>query len=91
MKKEDKFNEWSQFQKGVNYQAERNQKVKNEDALYKFLAFSGMLEKKRREELNKTRKDIEMAFGIHDFDEYYKEELRKDSMQEPRKIDPNEF
>lgn len=50
-----------------------DKEVKNEDALFKFLTYSGMIEKKRRENLQKIRKDPVVGFSIHNFDEYYKD------------------
>lgn len=75
MGKEGKNDEEMQFRKTVNTQPQFNKDVKNEDALYKFLAYSGMLEKKRREDLNKTRKDESIAMSLSAFTEYYKDEL----------------
>ena len=72
MKREGTENEEMQFLKSNNDQADFNKSVKNEDALYKFLAYSGMLEKKRREDINKTRKNNEIIFGIENFEEFYK-------------------
>ena len=59
----------------TNNQREYNKEIKDEDSLFKFLAYSGMLEKKRREDLNKTRKNDEIVYGVHNFEEFYKEEL----------------
>lgn len=72
------YNEWKNSLKTINDQAEENKKIKNEDALYKFMAFSGMLEKERRQDLNKLRKDDMIAFGVHTFEEFYKNQLKKD-------------
>lgn len=80
-----------QHQKTPNTQREFNKSVKNEDALYKFLAYTGMLEKKRREDVNKTRKSEEIAFGIDTFEEFYKKQLQKDFKKEPREIDMSKF
>ena len=52
--------------------------MKNEDSLFKFLAYSGMLEKKRREERQRTGDiNVEAAYGLHTFDEFYKSELER--------------
>ena len=84
MKREGVLNEEKQFIKYPNTQANFNNEMKNEDALYKFLAYSGMLEKKRRENIDKTRKDASIVYGVENFEEYYKEELLRDSKREPR-------
>jgi len=70
---------------------EFNKDVKDKDALYKFLTYSGMLEKKRREDINKTRKDNVVAFGIHNFEEFYKEQLLLDAKKPAREIKPEEY
>lgn len=49
--------------------------MKNEDSLYKFLTYSAMLEKTRKENINQTRKSDEIAFGLDTFEEYYKKTL----------------
>lgn len=45
MSDENKFNEWKTQVKANNEQPVVNSKIKNEDALYKLMAYSGMLEK----------------------------------------------
>lgn len=50
-----------------------------------------MLEKKRREDPNKTRKNMEITHGLNTFEEFYKGELQRDSKNEPRTIDPNDY
>ena len=84
-------NEEFQALKHRNEQPEFNQELKNEDALYKFLAYSGMLEKKRREDIDKTRKNNEMIYGMENFEEFYKGELKKDSKLEPRPVNPADY
>lgn len=91
MNKEGRNNDEMQFRKTVNTQAQFNKEVKNEDALYKFLAYSGMLEKKRREDLNKTRKDDLISMGVSDFSEFYKQELQKDTKKAPRPVNPADY
>ena len=84
-------NEEFQSLKHRNEQPEFNEELKNEDALYKFLAYSGMLEKKRREDVDKTRKNNEMIYGIENFEEFYKGELKKDSKLAPRTVNPTDY
>jgi hypothetical protein len=74
-----------------NEQPEFNSQIKNEDALYKFLAYSGVLEKKRRENLDKTRKNNELVYGIENFEEFYKQELQRDAKRDPRPINPADY
>jgi hypothetical protein len=64
-----------QFRKTENKQNEELKDMKNEDAMYKFLAFSGMLEQNRRKDLAKTKISDKIAFDLHSFEEYYKETL----------------
>jgi hypothetical protein len=91
MLKEGKKNEETQFLKRPNEQSDFNQSIKNEDALYKFLAYSGMLEKKRRDDIDKTRKNNEIIYGIENFEEFYKQELQRDAKREPREINSNDY
>jgi len=55
------------------------------------MAYSGMLEKKRREDIDKTRKNNEMIYGMENFEEFYKGELKKDSKLPPRPINPADY
>ena len=91
MVEENAKNEELQGLKHNNTQPEFNQELKNEDALYKFMAYSGMLEKKRREDIDKTRKNNEMIYGTENFEEFYKGELKKDSKLAPRPINPADY
>ena len=87
MTQEGSYNEQMQHLKTNNTQRNFNKGTKNEDALYKFLSYTGMLEKKRREDVNKTRKSEELIFGLDTFEEFYKKELQRDAKREPREID----
>lgn len=91
MQKEGVQNQELQFMKQQNEQPEFNKSIKNEDALYKFMAYSGMLEKKRRENIDKTRKDNTMIYGIENFEEFYKRELQTDAKRDPRPINPDDY
>ena len=84
-------NEELQGLKRHNEQPEYEKELKNEDALYKFLAYSGVLEKKRREDINKTRKNNDLIYGLENFEEFYKGELQRDSKREPRTINPADY
>ena len=91
MLEEGKKNADTQIMKRHNEQPEFNSQVKNEDALYKFLAYSGVLEKKRRENLDKTRKNNELVYGVENFEEFYKQELQRDAKRDPRPINPTDY
>ena len=92
MQKEGVDNEEKQFLKTSNRQGDFNKGLKNEDALYKFLSYSGMLEKKRSEDLNKIRKDNDIAFGTDTFEEFYKRQLQYDAKLDPRPLgNPSDY
>lgn len=50
-----------QLMKTKNHQLSFSQAIKNEDAIYKFLAYTGTLEKKRRENRDETRSNHVLA------------------------------
>lgn len=50
-----------------------------------------MIEKKRREDLNKLRKDDMPAYNIDVFEQFYRRQLRKDAQRDPRPIVPEEY
>jgi len=54
-----------------NQQPVFNRGVENEDAFYKHLAFSGMLEKTRREAPKGSLDKVEMQAGFHEFEHFY--------------------
>jgi hypothetical protein len=91
MHTEGKENAQLQIMKTSNTQREFNNSVQNEDALYKFLAYSGMLEKKRREDIDKTRKNNTMIYGLETFEEFYKKELQTDAKRPARPINPEDY
>jgi len=51
-----------------NLQNTFNDGVVNEDAFYKFYAYTGLLEKKRRENHKETMADIVIESGAHSFE-----------------------
>jgi len=53
--------------KTANRQPDFNKGIINEDAFYKFLAYSGNLQKKRAENPKATHGDLEIAAGFHKF------------------------
>ena len=50
-----------------------------------------MLEKTRRMDINKTRKNEVISMGVDNFEEFYKGELEKDFKRPPREIKPEEY
>jgi hypothetical protein len=69
--------------------------VKNEDSLYKFLAFTGMLEKTRKEKFAKDRNlETDTVYNVNSFEEFYKDQLlleaKKDQGRE-YKMDPKDY
>lgn len=50
-----------------------------------------MLEKTRRIDINKTRKNEVISMGVDNFEEFYKGELEKDFKRPPREIKPEEY
>lgn len=54
-----------------NNQLSFNQSIKNEDSIYKLIAYTGALEKKRREDRDATRANVELAQGGHTFEQFY--------------------
>ncbi len=95
MDQENKGNEVRQGEKMENLQPQVNESITDEDSIFKFLSFSGMLEKKRREEFPKDKeKKIEAAYGVHSFEEFYKTELANEAKREKKreyKMDPEEY
>ena len=65
--------------------------MKNEDALYKWLTYSGMLEKDMRANERETLKSGDVPLNIHSFKNFYKEELISDSKREPRPVVPDDY
>ena len=77
--------------KTTNRQPEFNKGVVNEDAFYKFLAYSGNLQKKRAENPKATHGDLEASAGYHRFEAMYQETLLNDAKEPARPIDPSVF
>lgn len=59
--------------------------------MYKFLAFSGMLETTRRKTLEKSRVSEDIALSPHSFDEYVKQTLLEDAKKPARPIIESEY
>ena len=78
-----------QKKKRVNTQAAFNRHVKDEDALYKLMAYSQSRLRKRLESEDEHKDWLEnpkKVLGFEDFEAFYSEQLVKDSMVEPRPI-----
>ena len=65
--------------------------IKNEDAIYKLLAYTGNLEKIRRENKEETLADIVLQQGGHTFDTFYQNILLEDMKKPPREIDESKL
>ena len=59
--------------------------------MYKFLAYTAMLEKKRGEHLKKHPSDDGFAMELNMFPAYYKERLLLDAKNKPRPINEEEL
>lgn len=70
-----------------NKQQEFNRGILNEDAFYKFFAYSGQLEKQRRDNHKETMNDPVLAAGFHSFEQFYQDELMDDAKRPARAID----
>ncbi len=57
--------------KTKNEQPQFNKDVQNEDAFYKFLAYTGNLEKQRRENRKQTLSNFELLGGEQSFEQFY--------------------
>jgi hypothetical protein len=78
-KKDSERSEEKQRLKVRNTQPEFNKGVINEDAFYKQLAYSGLLEKKRRDNRKEVIDDPVLAAGFHTFENYYQDKLLEDT------------
>ena len=70
--REGAHNDFKQVSKEHNQQRDEMDGIRDEDALYKFLSYTAMLEKTRKETIKKNKNDEREAFEINMFDEYYK-------------------
>jgi len=76
-----------QLLKTKNEQAKFSDNLDDEDAYYKFLAYTGVLEKKRGENRKATLENPKLKYGLETFEEYYQEQLLADARRPPREID----
>lgn len=77
--------------KEPNNQNDENRAIKNEDAFFKFLAFSGMLEQQRRKDIKKTLKDPTIYMGMNTWEQFYKNRLFIEAKMEPRPVNEAEY
>lgn len=56
-------------------QESKNKDVVNEDSYYKFMAYTGNLEKKRRENLKEVMNDATIYAGFDCFENFYQDHL----------------
>lgn len=88
---ENERNERKQARKTRNAQPEFNRGVVNEDALYKQLAYSGSLERKRREEGAEAAGGPDRLAAFDGFDTFYQETLLEDAKRPARPINAADF
>lgn len=50
-----------------------------------------MLEKKRRDDINNTRKSDDLAFSLDSFDQYYTHDLLQEAKRPPRPIKEEDY
>ena len=92
MSKEGEFeNAEVQAMKTKHNQSEENKKIQNEDAFYKYTAYAGSIEKKRRENLADTQTNQDIGLGVHRFEPYYQKILHRDIKLPPRPINPDDY
>lgn len=81
--------------KQVNTQRKYNKTIKNEDALFKKLAFGVMTEQKYKQQYenpdNDTHKDKEYYISHDTFERFYLRQLEIEAKQEPRPINPADY
>ena len=72
-----------------------NKSIKNEDALYKQLAYGVMVEQKYKKQWetpdNETFKDKEYYVSNLTFERYYMGELEREAKLKPREINPDDY
>ena len=78
-----------------NMQRKFNKSIKDEDAIYKGLAMSTMMEVKIKEQMENPDyvdyKDKEAMVNPFTFERFYLNQLNRDSLNEPRPINPADF
>ena len=81
--------------KEPNTQRAFNKSIKNEDALYKQLAYGAIVEQQYKEQYynpdHVTFKDKEVILNPHTFERWYIEQLSMEAHREPRSINPEDY
>ena len=81
-----------QYMKEPNTQRENNSRVKDEDALFKLLAYNAMIEQKHKDIYeNKEANYRDVMWNTTTFEEYYKTELKRKSKTDPIPVNPEAF
>ena len=72
-----------------------NKSIKNEDAIFKRLAFGAIVEQKYKEQMNNpdtvTFKDKEIQVSPYTFERWYLKQLESEQYREPRPINPEDY
>ena len=94
-KDQGKSSREAQLYKEPNDQRRFNKSIKNEDALYKQLAFGAIVEQQYKEIINThhpiTHKDKEIQVSPYTFERWYLKQLQSEVHREPRHIDPADY
>ena len=77
--------------KTQNRQPEFNKGIVNEDAFYKFLAYSGNLHQNRAKDYKGTHGDLQISAGFHRFESFYQDTLLDEARVPARPIDESVF
>jgi hypothetical protein len=85
----EKNNE-AQGMKHENKQRSLNKRVVNEDAYYKLLAYSSIIDRENGEKEQK-KEATDIAFIRTGFRDFYRKELKKEMLRPPREINPNDY
>jgi len=79
-----------QILKFTNKQRHYNKSIKNDNAQYKWLSYSAMLDRKNRETMY-TAEGMEAKWNDNNFEQFYRKELRADIKRPARSINPDEY
>jgi hypothetical protein len=88
---DSKTSDQKQTLKTRNFQPIFNKGVENEDAFYKWMAYSGVREQQRMANYKETMNDPVLYAGFESFENFYQENLLADAKRPARKIDPKDF
>ncbi len=91
MERESRKDIETQLMKVDNTQREFNKNIKNEDALFKLLAFNGARERAAEELDADRRASTSQRWDYNSWEEYYRENLRHDAQKPARAVNPADF